>query len=142
MSDQAEVQTFVSRTANSTTILPSGKVITFSGPRGGEGAYATSDPEELAWLNTLADSKFSMVRRQDRVKISDPTVADLNQKVLESALVAADPKLEAVANAALSKNQQNLVIPAPETPAATISSSGGDVSATAAAILAAAATTK
>lgn len=47
--------------AGANTIMPDGKKMVFGGPAGGVGVYTTKDPEEIAFLERLANMSGSMI---------------------------------------------------------------------------------
>lgn len=57
----AVFRTFKHLVAGSTTILASGKVLTFGGAQGKPGVYETSDPDEIAHLVAMTKSYTSQL---------------------------------------------------------------------------------
>lgn len=85
------MNTYCSQTAGSNTIMPSGKTLTFAGPRGGIGVYVTEAPDEIEWLDGLCSVKTSQIFKPDSTKQVDFSVQAATAEVRERAEFTADP---------------------------------------------------
>lgn len=90
---------FISHTAGSGTILPSGRRITFHGKPGGLGYYETNKQEEIDWLEDLAKSPTSQVSEvvNDTVveKYVDPALQQAVEDARHNSELVLDPNVSA-----------------------------------------------
>lgn len=106
------MKTFRHLIANSTFIMPKGKVITFAGPTGGAGVYTTEDPDEIKELSAVAKMPTTQLEEvaQEVVSVAgtedapatlnkpaDPAVKAAVADAAASADKAANPKVAAAA---------------------------------------------
>ena len=94
---QMTSRTFMHLTAGSTTIMPSGKIITFGGKKGGHGVYETADAAEIAWLESLAKQRLGQTMEVSAeagaatpMPVVDPTIAAAAADAAANALKVAD----------------------------------------------------
>lgn len=76
--------------SGSTFIMPSGKVITFAGKKGGPGLYETSDEKEQEQLDALVKNPQTMLS-----ETTDP--AHVQAKALDPAVLAAAAEVQKIA---------------------------------------------
>lgn len=95
-----QVNTYMSLTAGSTFIMPTGEVLRFMGKQGGHGHYSTSNPAEIAELDKLHASPTAQISRESIATVDEETAAVVTVKEETTVKVAAPEVAQAVAEAA------------------------------------------